>query len=289
MNHLGIARLLPACPTLLLFISSCTLKVEKLEPYGINDQSFVVSPKAGVWQDTVFRFCCDGSISTHRSLLDKGNYTIQLDSKGTPAYNSYPVLKIRVNDSTVKELRLNSRYTTYNIPFSLARKDSTNVSLVFDQDGLDDKGNDRDVLIRSIRVRPATREDSLLGMAINNQQFAPTSGAGYWQDTLFRFCCNGAVSTPRSLLEQGRYEILLRSKGTAAYDVYPLIRVRLNDSVLQEITLTKEFADYRIPFVLSKPDSVAVSISFDHDGADDKGNDRDVFIQSLFVLPAGKG
>ena len=271
-----------------LLFSACTLQVEKLEPYGINDQFFVASPKIGVWQDSVFRFCCNGTIATHRSLLDKGDYTILLNSMGTQAYQTYPLIKVRVNDSLLKAIKLDGAFTTYRVPFSLQKKDSVDVSVVFDQDGADDKGNDRDVLIKSIRVRPSTFEDTIFSKAINDQQFDYTPGAGYWQGPIFRFCCNGRLSTPRSLLEQGRYAILIRGKGTPAYETYPLIRVRLNDSLLQDVRLSNDLTTYRIPFLVSKPDSVTVSVSFDQDGADNKGNDRDVLIQSIYVLPAGE-
>lgn len=290
MNHSGIPRI-PAICSILLLCYGCTLKVQKLkhEPYGINDQAFVANEKIATWHDTIFRFCCNGTISTHRSLLDKGHYVILLDSKGTPAYNSYPTVKVRVNDSLVKEERLDAILRTHVIFFSLEKKDSAGISLTFDQDGIDNKGNDRDVFIQSIQVRPANQEDTLIGLPINNNQFTSTPGAGSWQGPFFRFCCNGVVSTPRSLLQPGRYEIQLQSKGTPAYNAYPLIRVRLNDSLLKSITLEKELTTYRIPFVLARPDSVAVAISFDQDGADPNGNDRDVYLYSILVSPIGKG
>jgi Ca-dependent carbohydrate-binding module xylan-binding len=290
MNHLGLRNLPPAFLFLflVLFTAGCKLQVEKLEPYGINDQDFVANPKIGRWQDTAFRFCCNGTIATHRSQLDKGDYVILLDSRGTPAYKVYPTIRLRVDDSLLKEIRLADEFTLYHILFSLKKKDSVNVSIDFDQDGLDDKGNDRDVLIRSIRVKPATPEDALWNQPVNNQQFGFTPGSGYWQGGDFLFCCNGKVSTPRSLLAPGHYEIQLNSKGTAAYNIYPLLKVRLNDSLLQEIRLTDEFDTYQIPFVLGKPDSVAVNVIFDQDGIDQKGNDRNVLIKSIYVLPSGK-
>lgn len=134
-------------------VLACTLQVEKDE---VNDQHYVFGPKVGSWlNDTVFRFCCNGSISTHSSDFDKGKYEILITAKGTQAYNVYPHIQVSLNNKALRMIQLDSNYATYHIPFSLSEKQNIGLQVLFDQDGLDGNGNDRDVLIRKISVVPA--------------------------------------------------------------------------------------------------------------------------------------
>jgi hypothetical protein len=134
-------------------VFSCTLQIDKIDQGEVNDQHYVFGRKVGSWlNDTVFRFCCNGSISTHSSEFDKGKYEVLIMAKGTQAYNTYPHIQVTLNDKALKTIELDSNYTTYNIPFSLTEKQDIGIQILFDQDGLDSLGNDRDVLIRKIRV-----------------------------------------------------------------------------------------------------------------------------------------
>ena len=151
------------CPAANLFfgifvfvIPACTLNVEKIEKYGVNDQQYEYGPTIGNWgeQDTIFRFCCNGTISTHKSEFDKGRYEVIILAKGTQAYRVYPLIRILLNNKALGEIRLDSNLTTYRLPFLLEEKKIISVQVSFDQDVLDDKGNDRDVLIRRIAVSP---------------------------------------------------------------------------------------------------------------------------------------
>jgi hypothetical protein len=141
--------------THLFFTCGCTLVVEKVEKFGVNDHQYEYPPAIGSREDPDFRFCCNGTISTHTSEFDKGRYEIVIKAKGTPAYEVYPLIRVLLNNTVQKEIRLDGDYTTYRIPFVLQEKKTIGVQIQFDQDGVDDKGNDRDVLIRKISVVPA--------------------------------------------------------------------------------------------------------------------------------------
>jgi hypothetical protein len=88
-------------------------------------------------------------------MLDKGSHKLIVEAKGTPAYLVYPVVTVMINDNTLKEIHLDGNYTVYEMPFDLKEKSSVTVQLKFDQDGLDDKGNDRDIFIRDIDIDPS--------------------------------------------------------------------------------------------------------------------------------------
>ena len=152
--------------TAVFFIFSCKLRVEKLDPSSPTtpsavirqDTTFIFSPDIGTWHDSIFRFCCNGEIVTHNQLLAAGSYDILLTTKGTVAYEVYPLLKVWLNDKLLKEIQLDSNYNTYHVPFLLKKNDSVKVYLKFNQDGLDDKGHDRDVFIKKMEIKP--RPDS---------------------------------------------------------------------------------------------------------------------------------
>jgi len=136
-------------------LPGCTLRVEKLKTYGINDHYFDFDPDTGSWQDSVFLMCCNGSISTGESPLDKGRYEVTLVAKGTQAYQVYPAVKILLNRTLLQEVRLDSNFSTYRIPFSLEEKKDVRIRVRFEQDGLDKEGNDRNVFIRQVTVSPS--------------------------------------------------------------------------------------------------------------------------------------
>ena len=142
-------------PAIVFFMAACTLRVEKLKSPGINDPFFDFDPNIGSWQDSVFLMCCNGTISTGEGQLTKGSYEIRLTAKGSQAYMEYPALKVMINRRLLETVRLDSNFTTYRIPFVLEENDAVRIRLRFDQDGLDDKGNDRNVFIRKVTVSPA--------------------------------------------------------------------------------------------------------------------------------------
>jgi Ca-dependent carbohydrate-binding module xylan-binding len=144
------------CAAFLLSLHGCSVRVEKIEKYGVNDQQFEHAPAIGSWTEMgeVFRFCCNGTISTHPSELNKGSYDVVILAKGDPAYQVYPLIRIMVNDTALGEIRLDDHFTTYRLPLVVKEKKPVAVQIAFDQDGLDDKGNDRDVLIKRINVTP---------------------------------------------------------------------------------------------------------------------------------------
>jgi len=136
----------------ILLLMGCNLRVEKLKTKDINDRYFDFEPGTGSWQDSVFRLCCNGIISTGKTLLDKGRYEIMLVAKGTPAYREYPIIKVMLNSTLLEEVRLDSNFTGYRIPFDLEERKDVRVRFRFDQDGLDAQGNDRDIFIRSVTI-----------------------------------------------------------------------------------------------------------------------------------------
>jgi hypothetical protein len=134
-------------------VSSCQLRVEKLKTYGINEQHFVFDASVAVWQDSVFRLYGNGRVVTNAGKLDKGAYEITLCARGTPAYNIYPTINVELDNEVLKEVLLDSGFVTYHIPFRLNSSENAEVAVVFKQDGSDDQGHDRDVLIRYSMVR----------------------------------------------------------------------------------------------------------------------------------------
>lgn len=138
-----------------ILLGACTLRVEKIKTPGINEHYFDFDPDIGSWQDSVFLMCCNGSISTGESSLDKGRYEVTLVAKGTQAYQVYPTLKVMLNRRLLQEVRLDSSFSTYRIPFSLEEKKDVSIRVRFDQDGLDKQGNDRNVFIRQVTVSPS--------------------------------------------------------------------------------------------------------------------------------------
>lgn len=130
----------------LFFLFSCTLRVEKIKPPPL--MAFESQQ-----QDSILRVCCNGDISTNEKEFAAGKYEIQLTTKGSSAYEVYPLIKLKLNDSIIKEIRLDSNYTLYRIPFSLTKEGKVKIKLRFDQDGLDDKGNDRDVYIKNVDIK----------------------------------------------------------------------------------------------------------------------------------------
>jgi hypothetical protein len=146
-----------------LLVLSCKVKVEKekeavaAQPAVPASDVYEYMPNVGVWNGDIFRFCCNGVVATHKQALTAGNYEVLLTSRGTMAYEVYPLIKVQWNDSLLQEVRLDSTYKTYNLPFSLAKDDSVKVQVFFNQDGLDDKNNDRDVFIKKIEILPVTK------------------------------------------------------------------------------------------------------------------------------------
>jgi hypothetical protein len=143
-------------PVIVLFSAACTLRVEKLPTYGINDQHFEFDPNLGSWQDSVFAFCRNGTISTPAGELDKGRYEVTVVAKGSQAYHVYPTLKVMLNRKLLQEVQLDSSFSVYHLPFVLEGKDAIRIRVRFDQDGGDDQGNDRNVYIRKILVSPVS-------------------------------------------------------------------------------------------------------------------------------------
>jgi hypothetical protein len=141
-----------ALGALLCFIASCTLRVERIKAYGIKDQRFDFDYDIGSWQDSVFLFCCNGTISTPRGEFEKGEYQVILTARGTQAAGVYPTAKVLLNHKNLRELHLDSSFSTYRVPFTLETKTIISIQLLFDQDGVDEKGNDRNIYIRNMAV-----------------------------------------------------------------------------------------------------------------------------------------
>jgi hypothetical protein len=95
------------------------------------------------------------------------------------------------------------------------------------------------------------------------------------------------VSTPSGALEKGSYVVLVQARGSQAGQKLPLLKVRLNDKSLQEVRLDSNFRTYRLPFVLAEKERIRVQLVFDEDAVDLKGNDRNVMIRQLLVVPSG--
>lgn len=136
----------------LFALSACEVRVEKLGTHGINGRHFLFNSSVGAWQDSVFRLYGNGQVVTNSGKLGKGSYEIRLTAKGTQAFQQYPSIKVSLNSEELKEIRLDSGYVAYSIPFLLEKEKDIEVNISFDQDGADKKGNDRDVLIRSCTV-----------------------------------------------------------------------------------------------------------------------------------------
>jgi hypothetical protein len=146
----------PALAVLMIFLSGCTLRVEKLPTFGVNDQHFDSDEDIGGWQpDSVFLFSRNGTLSTGESTFDKGRYEVLLVARATQAYQVFPTVKVMLGRKLLREVSLDSNFNTYRIPFELEKKDVVRIRIRFDQDGLDDKGNNRDVYIRKITVQAA--------------------------------------------------------------------------------------------------------------------------------------
>jgi len=139
----------------LLTSSACTLRVEKIKPFGINDQHFEFSSGIARWQDSVLIICCNGKVSTPSATLEKGSYVVQVQASGSQAAQMFPLLKVRLNDKVLQEVRLDSGCRTYRIPFILSEKERIRIQMVFDDDAVDLKGNDRNIMIRQLLVLPS--------------------------------------------------------------------------------------------------------------------------------------
>ena len=144
------------CLSIFLFTSSaCTLRVEKIIPFGINDQHFEFSSGVASWQDSVLVICCNGKVSTPSAALEKGSYMVLVQARGSQAGQIFPQLKVRLNDKVLQEVRLDSNFRTYRLPFELAEKERIRVQVLFDEDAVDIKGNDRNIMIRQLLVVPS--------------------------------------------------------------------------------------------------------------------------------------
>jgi len=140
----------------LFTISACKIRVEKIKPFGINDQHFEldrVLPVAGL----CFVICCNGTVSTPSVELDKGGYVILVRARGSQAAGIYPLLRVRLNDQPLQDVQLDSNFTEHQIPFLLKEKETVRVRMVFDQDAVDEQQHDRNIFIRRLMVVPAVR------------------------------------------------------------------------------------------------------------------------------------
>lgn len=140
----------------LLTVAACKIHVEKIKPFTINDQHFEYSSGIASWQDSVFVICCNGTVTTPSETFDKGQYMLTIRAKGSQAGQVYPLLKVRLNGKPLQDVRLDSTFTDYRLPFQLEEKKSVRIAMVFDQDAVDKDGHDRNVFIKHVLVTPST-------------------------------------------------------------------------------------------------------------------------------------
>ena len=139
-----------------LILICCQVKIERKSPLtglNISTKNFKISDTVGFLAADTLNFLANGKATSDKFLLDTAIYNLFLNAKGTQAYNVFPKIKVYLNDKLIGDPQLGGEYNVSAVEFKVDKKDIYHLSIQFDSDGLDDKGNDRNVLIQSISIQ----------------------------------------------------------------------------------------------------------------------------------------
>ena len=96
---------------------------------------------------------------------------------------------------------------------------------------------------------------------------------------------NGIISSNQISFEKGKYELNIKAKGTEAYNVFATIHIFFDKKQIGELALTDTLKSFRMNFDSEQSKKASIEVKFDQDGKDEKGHDRDVFIDSISINP----
>lgn len=280
---------LTGSPVLIFIVLfSCEVRVETKGPLdhsNIRIEDFDVAPSVGIRTEQTIRspirlFANGFVISKNEFPIKKGGYLLSIEAKGTPAYTVYPKIKVFLGDLLLDELQLGDQYSISTIKFKVEKEQYSILKLQFDSDGLDDKGNDRDVFIKSISLQVKQQEEEQSDL--QNKDFNIPTDVAREENSAIRLFANGAVTSKNKIeLKPGDYSLMLEAKGTPAYNVYPKIKIFLSDNLIEEVQLSKEYDTSFVGLHIKEKQEHILKLEFASDGLDDQGNDRDVFIKSI--------
>ena len=270
-----------------VFIKSISLKEGRIEPNPIafSDlalESFDVSAKIGRKTNDSIRLFSNGAMISKRKVAFRpGSYSLVLEARGTMAYKTYPTIRILLDNVYIGGAQLFGEYLQFSIAFIIPEEKQFTIKVEFDSDGLDQKGNDRDVFIRNIALREGYFETPLTNFGLVNFE-VPLKSAKSLENSGIHLFANGAIASKNNLvLKKGKYTLILEAKGSQAYFHYPKVKVYVGNSLLKEAQLSPDYSLIAVPFKVKKDGSYQVKVVFDSDGSDEKGNDRDVFIKAI--------
>ncbi|MFZ6014104.1 MAG: carbohydrate-binding domain-containing protein, partial [Bacteroidota bacterium] len=148
----------------LMFFLSCQVRIETKEPLthsNIKLEDFEVPQNIAkrighTMNKAEVQMFANGLLPSKKFPLKKGYYTLTIEAKGTQAYNVYPNLKVFLDAELLGEVELLGEYSVSRLSFQAEKEQLSQISIAFDSDGLDDKGNDRDVFIKSVSLGEAS-------------------------------------------------------------------------------------------------------------------------------------
>jgi len=117
---------------------------------------------------------------------------------------------------------------------------------------------------------------------ISTKNFKIPQSVGFIAGDTINFLANGKATSDKFPLVPATYNLILNGKGTQAYNVYPKLKIYLNDKLIGEPQLGNDYAPSTIEFKIDRKDMYQLFIEFDSDGLD-KGNDRNALIQSISI------
>jgi hypothetical protein len=94
---------------------------------------------------------------------------------------------------------------------------------------------------------------------------------------------SGEIALNAAGLSNGKYQIIISSKGTKAAGVYPHVNVFVNDRKIGDYTATPQFEQKFFNFELEE-NNVVIKLQMDNDLYDpDNNEDRNVFVRSIII------
>lgn len=102
----------------------------------------------------------------------------------------------------------------------------------------------------------------------------------------------GSVTTPVYELDKNKYDLIINTKGTKAYEQYAKLKIQVfkmkkgENSLLVEKTVDtkQDFTDFTVPFKIKQDDNISFVVSFINDKSDPKTKeDRNIYLKSIIL------
>jgi mannosyltransferase len=100
---------------------------------------------------------------------------------------------------------------------------------------------------------------------------------------------NGYIKAQSVLLKRGKYKLLINAWGTKAGEIYPAVKIFIDNKLVGTINIKSDFSDiYTLPFEVTEEKPILVDIEFVNDTAilDESGKikeDRNLFVRAVMI------